>query len=81
LETRKEATIKARGEGLSLPLDQFEVSLAPGEPAALIDVVGDPEENSRWSLREIAPGPGYVVALAVEGYCWRFKCWQWPAHV
>ncbi len=75
--TRKEAYIKARGEGLSLPLDRFAVSLAPEEPAALLNIVGDPHETSRWSLRELDLAPGYVAALAVEGHDWRLKCWQW----
>lgn len=75
--TRKEAYIKARGEGLSLPLDRFEVSLAPGEPAALVSTPDDPPEASRWSLRELFPGPGYVGAVAVEGHDWRLQCWQW----
>ena len=75
--TRKEAYIKAHGEGLSMPLDEFDVSLAPGEPAALLTTRRDPQEASRWSLRELAPGPGYVAALAVEGYSWRLACWQW----
>jgi 4'-phosphopantetheinyl transferase len=75
--TRKEAYIKARGEGLSLPLDQFDVSLTPGEPAALLCTTGDPREASRWTLREIEPGPGYVAALAVKGRDWRLKFWQW----
>lgn len=75
--TRKEAYIKARGEGLTLRLDQFEVTLAPGEPAALLSANGDPQEASRWSLRKLTPGPGYVAALAVEGHDWRLKCWQW----
>jgi 4'-phosphopantetheinyl transferase len=75
--TRKEAYIKARGEGLSLPLDRFDVSLAPGEPAILLSTVGDPHETSRWSLRELDLAPGYVAALAVEGHDWRLKCWQW----
>jgi 4'-phosphopantetheinyl transferase len=76
--TRKEAYIKARGKGLSLPLDQFDVSLAPGEPTMLLNTRGDPQEAARWSLQALTPGPGYVAALAVEGHGWRFKYWQWP---
>jgi 4'-phosphopantetheinyl transferase len=75
--TRKEAYIKATGKGLSLSLDQFDVSLAPGEPAALLSTRGNPQEASRWALRELAPGRGYVAALAVEGRDWRLNSWQW----
>jgi len=75
--TRKEAYIKARGEGLSLPLDQFDVSLTPGVTAALLRTNGDPQEASRWRIQELAPGAGYVSALAVKGHHWRLKCWQW----
>jgi 4'-phosphopantetheinyl transferase len=74
--TRKEAYIKARGEGLSLALDGFEVSLIPGERAALLNVRDDPEETARWSLRELSVGPGYAAALAVEGHDWRLRCWR-----
>ena len=76
--TRKEAYIKARGEGLSLPLDKFDVSLVPGEPAALLATRGDSLGASRWSLQKLEPGSGYVAALAVEGDACRLKCWQWP---
>jgi 4'-phosphopantetheinyl transferase len=75
--TRKEAYLKARGEGLSLPLDGFDVSLAPGEPAALLDVGGDALETSRWSLRELIVDPGYAAALAVEGQGGQLACWEW----
>ena len=74
--TRKEAYIKARGEGLSLPLDKFDVSLAPGEPAAVLGTRIGPEELSRWSLRELAVGAGYAAAFVAEGRDWRLKCWQ-----
>lgn len=80
--TRKEAYIKARGEGLSLPLDQFAVSLAPTDPAALLNVAGNPAEISRWSLREITPAPGYMSAIAVEGSNnFELNCFQWPDNL
>jgi len=69
--TRKEAYTKARGEGLFMPLDRFDVSLVPGEPAALSSAGGNPRDTSSWSLREIATKPGYVAAAVVEGHNWR----------
>ena len=76
--TRKEAYIKARGDGLSLPLDQFDVSLSPNEPARLLKTGGEPQEAARWSLQELYPAPGYAAALAVEGHGWRLTCWRRP---
>ena len=73
--TRKEAYIKARGQGLSLPLDSFEVSVAPDEPAQLFDgesIAGDERE---WSLRAIYPGDGYCAAIVAEGRDWTLRTW------
>lgn len=75
--TLKEACLKARGEGLSLSLDQIDVSPARGEPGAVPGTQPDSSEASRWSLQELAPAPGYVAALAVEGHGWHLACWQW----
>ena len=75
--TRKEAYIKAIGDGLAWPLDQIEVSLALGEPARLLSIAGDPISAKRWELQELTPACSYVAALAVEGHNWRISCWQW----
>lgn len=77
--SRKEAYLKARGEGLTISLDQFEVSLAPGEPARLLSVQKEPGAVCRWTLQELSPDPGYVAALAVEGHDWRLRCWEWQS--
>lgn len=74
--TRKEAYIKARGMGLSLALDQFDVSLIPGEPAALLGIREEGQDISNWSLYDLYPGNDYVAALALEGYISSLRCWQ-----
>ena len=76
--TRKEAFIKAKGIGLSLALDQFDVTLAPDEPAALLRTRWDETEASRWSLQALDVGPGYVGAVAVESHGWELSCWEGP---
>lgn len=79
--TRKEAFIKAVGEGLSFPLHVFDVSLAPGEPACLL-ASRDPQQAERWSLRALPdPAPGYRAALVAEGEDWELSCWRWDAAV
>jgi 4'-phosphopantetheinyl transferase len=64
--TRKEAYIKAMGDGLSLPLDQFDVSLAPNEPAQLLQTRPDAAEAERWSMCDLDVGDQYAGALVVE---------------
>jgi len=71
--TRKEAFIKAKGAGLSLLLDAFDVSLKPGEQDALQATRPDGREATLWSLREIDAGEGYEAALCVKGNGWVLK--------
>jgi 4'-phosphopantetheinyl transferase len=73
--TRKEAYLKATGEGLA-HLETIEVSLLPGEPARLLNV-GDSQASVAWSLQALTPATNYVAALAVEGHDWHLTCWQW----
>jgi 4'-phosphopantetheinyl transferase len=74
--TRKEAYIKATGDGLSLPLIQFDVSLVPGETNALLATRPDGSQAASWLLREVPAGPGYVGALCVQGRDWTLNDWS-----
>jgi 4'-phosphopantetheinyl transferase len=70
--TRKEAYIKARGEGLLIPLKSFSVGLIPGQPERL-----ESADSHRWTLRSLKPDPAYAGALVGEGTGWRMRCWDW----
>jgi 4'-phosphopantetheinyl transferase len=74
--TRKEAYIKARGEGLLMSLDAFDVTLRPGEPAGLLLNYTEPAEVTRWSMRSLPVSTGYVAALVVEGHNFRLKSFR-----
>lgn len=75
--TRKEAYIKAIGDGLSIPLSTFQVAFVPGEPAGLLHVEEHPEEVERWRIYNLEPGEGYSGAIMVEGQKHELKCWLW----
>jgi 4'-phosphopantetheinyl transferase len=70
--TRKEAYVKAVGDGLAHSLASFSVSLTPGVPPALLAVEGAPAEATRWSIATLTTLPGYAAAVAAEGQ-WRLK--------
>lgn len=79
--TRKEAYLKARGEGIVAGLDRFDVSFLPGEAPALLRTLDDPGEAARWTLLDLAPAPGYAAAVAVRGGSARLVrlTLAWPA--
>ena len=68
--TRKEAYIKARGMGLSLALDQFDVTIQADQPARLLATRDEPQEATRWTLCDLPCPTGYAAALAVAGHGW-----------
>lgn len=74
--TRKEAYVKARGEGLSLPLDSFVVSVDAGAREVALDVCGDEAESRRWTVISLLPAEGYMAALAAEGSVRQIKYWR-----
>jgi 4'-phosphopantetheinyl transferase len=76
---RKEAYLKAIGVGLTKGLDQVAVSLEPGRSARLLDVDGQPEEASRWSMLSLAPASGYVAAVVTAVPARQVCTWQCSA--
>jgi 4'-phosphopantetheinyl transferase len=64
--TRKEAYVKAIGDGLTIPLNRFQVTLLPGAPALFVQTASDIGAASDWTLHHLELAPGYVGALAYQ---------------
>ncbi len=78
--TKKEAYLKACGEGLAVPLNNFSVPLTTDPAHAPVDLYvasKDIVPAKRWSLYALRPAPGYTGALVIEGTGWRLRQWQW----
>jgi len=78
--TRKEAYLKATGEGIADALPRIEVSLTPGQPARLSKINGNAFTASLWRLSGLAPAPGFVGALAIKADTRRLACWRWSSN-
>lgn len=75
--TRKEALVKARGEGVYNGLERIEVTLGPGDPPRVLGFPDGRDEPERWTLHELRPASGFVAAVAVEGGVARLRRWCW----
>jgi 4'-phosphopantetheinyl transferase len=74
--TRKEAYIKARGMGLSIPLDSFDVSLSPDGPADVIRTK-DSSEISNWKIQNLEIDARCAAAVAAAGRNWKIARLNW----
>jgi 4'-phosphopantetheinyl transferase len=74
--TRKEAYIKAKGQGLSIPLNQFDVSLSPTEPAALLQTQWDLQEAAQWTIHTLNLDESYVGAIAIQDRTPTLRFWH-----
>jgi 4'-phosphopantetheinyl transferase len=75
--TCKEAYIKARGLGLQIPLDQFDVSCSPEKPAALRAVRTGDDSVERWSMRAVTLDAQHLGALVVASTQWHGRYWTY----
>jgi 4'-phosphopantetheinyl transferase len=74
--TRKEAFLKARGEGISFPMDQCDVSLISGSGLSPVTVRDNNRGVSSLYVQDLFPGNGHAAAIAVEGGDCNISCWH-----
>lgn len=77
--TRKEAFVKATGDGLSQALDKIDVTLMEDEVAGVIRIERGSKTAPHWFIQDLHPASGVVGAFAIEDRGWRLQCWQWLA--
>jgi len=74
--TRKEAFLKARGDGISLGLQRFAVTVNPWLPPRLKWIDGDAGEPLKWEFHCLPDEPGFASAVCAAGAGWKLFCWN-----
>jgi 4'-phosphopantetheinyl transferase len=77
LWTRKEACLKATGDGISERLQGIAVSFLPGEPARILKPLDSRSSAMTWTLKELNPAPDYAAAIAAATHDLNVSCWLW----
>lgn len=77
--TRKEAFVKALGDGLTHPLDTFDVSVAPEAAVPLLRVSGVDARAVGWDACDVPLGLDHAAAVAASGPGWHLVVWHDPA--
>ena len=75
--TRKEAYLKATGDGIGVPLDSFDVSVIPDSLPRLLRVQNAPEETSRWHFHTLPLASEYIGVAAHDGPIETVQHYQW----
>jgi 4'-phosphopantetheinyl transferase len=76
LWTRREALLKALGQGLTMA-ELFDPSGGEGERPGLVGIKGNNENHPYYYVQQLKPAPNYVGAIAVEESNPRVNCWRW----
>lgn len=75
--TRKEAFLKATGDGLSFPLADFSVTTHPDLDPALEEIRGNTVARKQWFLADLSVFEGYCATVALERSHSRLETYAW----
>jgi 4'-phosphopantetheinyl transferase len=75
--TRKEAFLKATGEGLSFPLADFSVTTHPDLDPELEEIKGSADEGKQWFLADLSLVDGFRATVARERSPYRLETYAW----
>lgn len=74
--TRKEAFVKAVGDGITYGLDQFDVSLSPDQPSVMKRIGDDRLDPTSWTLFNMKPAASHAAAIAIDAKEVRVRKWN-----
>lgn len=82
--TRKEAFVKAIGEGLYYPLNAFEVTFLPTEPIKILKINNSTAEAAKWSLNSSTfnyANNQYISAIITKSYSKKIVSFHYPNNL